>query len=174
MLKQLWHKLYGHRDKNKEESLTASSVATGIPISTVAYHEKRRAKRASSSGTDYWDTGEGQLFLKRMIISVIYTFGIKGGVGAGRIREHLNHLHLGGVAAISENSIYRLIREISSNILWYKELQEQQLEREAKEELKRIKVVLGIDETWLDQMLLVCQDLTTGFVFLKSQAKKEI
>ena len=119
MLKQIWTKLYGHRDANKGESLSASSVTTGVPISTIAYHDKRREKRAQSSGTEYWDTAAGQLFLKRMIISVIYTFAIKGGVGAGRIREHLTHLHLEGVAAVSERSIYRLIREISANILWY-------------------------------------------------------
>ena len=109
-----------------------------------------------------------------MIISVIYTFAIKGGVGAGRVREHLTHLHLEGVAAISESSIYRMIKEISSKILWYKELVEQELQDLAGEELKHIKVVLGIDETWLEEMLLVCQDLTSGYLFLKSQAKKEI
>jgi len=171
MLKQIWLKLYGHRAGNKTESLTASSAATGIPISTIAYHEKRKAKRASISGTVYWDTAEGQLFLKRMIISVIYTFAIKGGVGAGRIREHLTQLHLEGVAAVSESSIYRLIREISANILWYKELQEQELKATAMEELKKIKIVLGIDETWLEDMLLVCQELTSGYLFLKSRVK---
>ncbi len=109
-----------------------------------------------------------------MIISVIYTFGIKGGVGAGRIREHLTHLHLESIAAVSESSIYRLIAEISANIMWYKELEENQLKEEAKEAMEKIKIVLGIDETWLDQMLLVCQDLTTNYIFLKSQAKKEM
>jgi len=174
MLKKIWGKLYNHRLKNEGESLTATSKATGVPVSTVAYHESRRKKRALSSGTTYWDTEGGQLFLKRMIISLIYTFAIKGGVGAGRIREHLTHLKLEGIAAISESSLYRLIGEIIANILWYKELQENALKEEAGEELKNIKLVLGIDETWLDQMLLVCQDLKSGFIFLKTQVKKEM
>ena len=104
---------------------------------------------------------------------MIYTFAIKGGVGAGRIREHLTHLHLEGVAAISESSIYRMIKEISEKILWYKSLREEELQELAKEELQHLKLVLGIDETWLEDMLLVCQDLTSGYLFLKSQAKKE-
>ena len=174
MLKKIWTKLYSHRDANRSESLTASSEATGVPISTIAYHEARRKKRAAKSGTSYWDTMEGQLFLKRMIISAIYTFGIKGGVGAERIREHLTHLHIEGVAAVSESSIYQLIREISATILWYKELQEHELKSMAKEELERIKIVLGIDETWLEDMLLVCQELTSGYLFLKRQAKVEM
>lgn len=173
MLKEIWDKLYRHRDLNKEESLSNASKATGIPSSTIAYHDKRRQQRLLKSGTDYWDTAEGQQFLKRMIISVIYTFAIKGGVGAGRVREHLTHLHLEGVAAVSESSIYRMLKEISAKILWYKELREGELQDLAAEELTHLKLVLGIDETWLEEMLLVCQDLTSGYIFLKSQAKKE-
>jgi len=29
-----------------------------------------------------------------------------------------------------------------------------------------LQVSLGIDETWLDEMLLVCQDLISGYLFL--------
>jgi hypothetical protein len=87
-------------------------------LGTVSYHKKRREKREESSGTDQWETAWGQNFLKRMIISVIYTFGIKGGIGAQRISEHLGHLQIEGVAAVSESSIYRLTNEIISNILW--------------------------------------------------------
>lgn len=174
MLGELWNKLYRHREKNPSESLQTASSKTGVPVSTIAYHDKRREQREASSGTAQWDTAWGQYFLKRMIISVIYTFGIKGGVGAGRIAEHLGHLQLEGVAAVSESSIQRLTKEISTNILWYKELVEQGLEKEAKLELSELKIVLGIDETWLDQMLLVCQELTSGYLFLKKQAKKEM
>ena len=174
MLKTLWEKLYMRRRSDESESLSSVSKATGIPVSTIAYHEKRRAKRKESSGTEHWDTAEGQRFLKRMIISVIYTFGIKGGVGSGRIAEHLGHLQLEGVAAVSESSIQRLTHEIYSNILWYKKLEEAGLKAEASAELKELKIVLGIDETWLDKMLLICQELTSGYLFLKSQAKKEI
>jgi len=172
MLKELWKKLYSRRRSKDWESMSSASKATGIPLSTVAYHEKRREKRKESSGTDHWETGQGQYFLKRMIISVIYTFGIKGGVGSGRIAEHLGHLQIEGVAAVSESSIQRLTREIHSNILWYKELEESGLKQEAAAELKELKIVLGLDETWLDRMLLICQELTSGYLFLKSGVKK--
>lgn len=108
-----------------------------------------------------------------MIISVIYTFGIKGGNGAERISEHLGHLQLEGVAAVSASSIYRLTNEIISNILWYKELQDAELTKEAEETMKELEVVLGLDETWLDEMLLVCQDLISGYLFLKRRVKNE-
>ena len=173
MLKPLWEKLYNYRRNNKDASMRSVSESTGVPLSTVHYHDKRQAKRAEQSGTYQWDTAWGQCFLKRMIISVIYTFGIKGGVGAGRLSEHLGHLQLEGIAAVSESSIQRLTKEISTNILWYKELQEQGLKTEAAAELQELKIVLGIDETWLEDMLLICQELTSGYLFLKSRVRAE-
>lgn len=174
MLKGIWNKLYKHRKENRTESLKSASNSTGIASSTIAYHDKRQKRRKESSGTDQWDTAWGQYFLKRMIVSVIYTFGIKGGMGCGRISEHLGHLQLEGVAAVSESSIQRLTKEIGNNILWYKELQEKGLKEAAAGELKELEIVLGVDETWLEEMLLVCQELTSGYLFLKSQAKKEM
>jgi len=174
MLKTIWQQIISYRKENTSASLKKISEATGAPISTVSYQEKRHAKRIEASGTDQWETAWGQNFLKRMIISVIYTFGIKGGIGSARISEHLGHLQIEGVAAVSESSIYRLTNEIISNILWYKELQEKGLEEEAKTTMNELEVVLGLDETWLDEMLLVCQDLISGYLFLKSQVKSEM
>ncbi len=174
MLKTIWKEITGHLQTNESATLKEVSEATGAPISTVAYHKSRNADRIASSGTDQWETAWGQNFLKRMIISVIYTFGIKGGVGSKRISEHLGHLQIEGVAAVSESSIYRLTNEIIANILWYKELQELGLKEQAHSTMQEMEVVLGLDETWLDEMLLVCQDLISGYLFLKSQANKEM
>lgn len=171
MLKELWQKIQSRRAEGPKESLRQSGKALGVPKSTVHHHEQRRNKRIAASGTDQWETAWGQWHLKRMIISTIYTFGIKGGVGAQRIAEHFGHLQIEGVAAVSESSIQRLTKEIEANILWYKELREAGLHAEAGKELKELKAVLGLDETWLDEMLLVCQELTSGYLFLKSQAK---
>lgn len=174
MLKEIWKKIKNYRDKNKASSVGEISEATGIPRSTIAYHKNRVSKRKASSGTDQWETAWGQDFLKRMIISTIYVFGIKGGIGCGRISEHLGHLQIEGVAAVSESSIYRLTNEIISNIMWYKELQEEGLEKEATETMIEMEVVLGLDETWLDEMLLICQDLISGYFFLKKGLKPEM
>ena len=171
MLKEIWQKIRSHRRDNEGESLRKSSEQLGVAKSTIHYHDQRRKKRIALSGTDQWETAWGQWYLKRMIISTIYTFGIKGGVGAGRIAEHFSHLQLEGVGAVSESSIQRLTKEIESNIKWYKELAESGLKEEAAEQMKELKAVLGLDETWLDEMLLVCQELTSGYLFLKKQAR---
>jgi len=171
MLKSLWYKIQTYNRTSKQDSLRTASASLGIPKSTIWEQENRTKSRAAQMGTNFWNTAEGQQHLKRMIISVIYTFGIKGGAGAGRIAEHFGHLQLGKIAAVSESSIYRMIKEIEANILWYKDLQESGLQAEAALELKELEAVLGMDETWFDEMLLVCQELTSGFLFLKKQAR---
>ncbi len=172
MLKELWQKIHDYGRKEKGESLRAAGETLRTSKSTIHYQEQRRKKRIKSSGTNQWETAWGQWHLKRMIISVIYTFGIKGGAGSARISEHFGHLQIEGIAAVSESSIQRLTKEVETNILWYKTLQEEGLVKEADKEKKELKAVLGLDETWFDEMLLVCQELTSGYLFLKSQAKK--
>jgi len=65
-----------------------------------------------------------------------------------------------------------LTNEVISNILWYKELQEKGLTQKAAATMKEMEVVLGLDETWLDEMLLVCQDLVSGYLFRKCKSFK--
>lgn len=150
-------------------SVRGTGLALGVPKSTVQYQSQRSQGRVLSQGTDYWESPVGQTFLKKLIVGAIYTFSIKGGLGAGRISEYFSTLGLTGVAGVSESSIQRLTKEVEASILLYKELQERGLKAEASAEMRELKLVLGLDETWLDEMLLVCQDLTSGYLFLKSR-----
>ncbi len=36
------------------------------------------------------------------------------------------------------------------------------------------KALLGIDETWLEEMLLICQELSSGYLFLRKQVQSEM
>jgi len=85
----------------------------------------------------------------------------------------MDRLNLERYAGVSESSIYRMIKEIEARILWYQSLVEKGLKETSAEQSKELKVVLDLDETWLDDVLLVCQELTSGYLFLKSQAKSE-
>lgn len=173
MFSKLWHKMTGHRKENPEQSYRATSAATGIPKSTLHAHDQRLAAREVHDESTFWNSEAGQSFLKRMVVGVIYTFGIKGGMGAGRIEEFMKIIQVGTHVAISRTSIYRTTIEIEAVILRYQELQEQGLKEQAAAQKEYIEVVLGADETWLDRMLLVCQELSSGYLFLSSQARKE-
>ncbi len=167
MLKKIWSTIQNYGRQEKGESLRTASKNLGVPKSTIHYQEQRKLKREEKTGTTYWETKTGQTYLKRMIISTIYTFGIKGGVGCDRISEHFKHLQIDSVAAVSPRSIGRMVKEIEEAILLYKSLQEKGLEELVKEEGVNLKAVLGVDETWVDELLLICQELSSGYLFLK-------
>lgn len=173
MFTKIWHKITGHRRENPNQSYRAAAAELGIPKSTIHAQEQRMRKRSEHEESRFWNSAAGQSFLKRLIISTIYNFGIKGGVGAGRIEEFMQHIRIGTHAAVSKSSIYRLTLEIETAILRYKELTEQNLQKEAATQKDYLEVVLGLDETWLDRMLLVCQELSSGYLFLNRKARQE-
>jgi len=35
-----------------------------------------------------------------------------------------------------------------------------------------IKLILGVDETWFDKMYLVCQELSSGYIFVEDESEK--
>lgn len=139
-----------------------------IPSSTVDYQLKKYSNLSKDANAVYWTSEAGELMLKRIIIGVLYVFGIKGGVGAERIEEFFEHIRLMSYTGLSSSSILRIIKEIELCILRYQELQEQSIS-EAGAYAKKLNVVLGLDETWLTSMLLVCQDLSSGYLFLKNR-----
>lgn len=173
MSQTVWQRVMAWRSSNPEGSQRAGSEALNIPKSTFQYHDKKLEEAPGGPASQFWQSASGQAFIKRLIVDSIYTFVIKGGIGAKRVEEFMDRLQLGAYAGISESSLYRMIREIEASILWYKELQERGLAEAAQEQGQELKAVFGVDETWLDEMLLVCQELSSGYLFLKSQAQKE-
>ncbi len=168
MIKDIWHKISSFRKANPSKSMAQVGVELGVSSSMVKRHNKRREKRNQYTESEFWDS------IKRLIISAIYTFCIKGGVGAGRVEEFMQQIRIGTHAGISETSIYRMMKEIEVSILRYQELVERDLTNQASDQLDYLEVVLGLDETWLHKMLLVCQELNSGFLFLKNPVKNEI
>lgn len=173
MFSKIWHKISKHRQKQAHQSYREASRELGIPKSTIHDHEKRMVKRNAHAESDFWNTSAGQAFLKRLIVATIYTFGIKGGVGASRIEEFMQQIRITTHAGVSESSIYRMMKEIELEIIRYKELQERNLKEELQGQKEYLEVVLGADETWLDKMLLVCQELSSGYLFLSKPVKEE-
>ena len=173
MLTKIWQQITDRFRTHPEETVRETSKQLGIPKSTVHHHRQRTKKRQQFSESEFWDSEAGQNFIKRLIVSAIYTFGIKGGIGAGRIEEFMKQIRLSTHAGISESSIYRMMKEIEVSILKYKELVERGLGERAADQLEELEVVLGLDETWLNNMLLVCQELSSGYLFLKLHPKEE-
>jgi len=140
---------------------------TGIPKSTAHHHKQKIEMRNQFDESTFWETEAGYNFLKRIVIATIYTFGIKGGSGAGRIREFFEYIRIGTHVGISDSSILLIIKDIECLILEYRDTQKAQI----KKKVKDLKLILGVDETWFDQMYLVCTELSSGYIIMEESAK---
>ncbi len=136
--------------------------------STVYYHKLKSKKRVELSGCEFWETTQGYGFIVRIVIVSIYVFAIKGGCGAGRLHEFFKLLNLDRYAGVSERSILNQIGKVEALILEYNNEQESKI----REEVEDVDLILGVDETWFDRMYLVCQELSSGFLFLEAPSKK--
>lgn len=172
-MRKFWSKLQSLLKSNPDSSERMIARAIEMPSSTFNNQTKAQKLRNQYAESAYWEGESGQNFLRRLVISTLYTFGIKAGIGCARIEEFFEHIRLYTHIGISESSILRMVKEIELSILKYKDLQEQDLEL-SKAYRQDLQVVLGLDETWIDEMLLVCQDLNSGYLFLKPPLSKEI
>lgn len=161
-----WSKLFYHRQSNPGKSRKALAEDLSVPLRTLNYNIAQQDKRLVNETTHFLESEAGEQFLKRLVVGTIYTFCLKAGVGTKRVEAFFELIQIYSHVAISESSVLRILQEIAESILTYKELQESDL-MASQAYGKDLEVVLGLDETWLDQMLLVCQDLVSGYLFLK-------
>jgi predicted DNA-binding protein YlxM (UPF0122 family) len=152
--------------KRKDKSGRQIASELNIPKSTVYYNLQQSKKREAKSGTTFWDTDEGYTFMIRLVIASIYSFALKGGFGAGKLKSYFEMLNIGAYLAISESTVLKIIKEIEKLILQYNASKTHAI----KSNVKEIELILGVDETWFDKMLLVCQELQSGFIFCEETA----
>lgn len=153
---------------HKDKTVRAAASETNIPKSTVFYHKQSINRRIGEVGTDFWESDVGYQFLIRLVVSTILIFGIKSGNGAGRFKEFFEHLGIKDYLPSSETTILRIIRRIEHLILEYKKSAELQIHQRVEE----IELILGVDETWFDRMYLMCQELSSGYVFFETVAEQ--
>jgi len=140
-MKALWSKIYTARTEQPDLSGRQLAKELDLPASTVRYNLGSQQERNQHAESLFWESEAGQNFLKRLIVGVLYSFGIKGGIGAERIEEFFEQIRLYTHVGISPSSILRMLKEIELSILRYKELQELDIQKEAKykEELKLLR-----------------------------------
>ena len=113
-----------------------------------------------------WETPEGRAWLIRLVGATLLEFGLKRGVGAETLSEFFSRLHLEEQVACSPNTLRtvlhlleRLILEITA--AWEKD-------GIAHGEIR--PVIGAVDETFLQQMMLVFMDLATGYLLVEEVA----
>jgi len=153
----------------KEKPIRGIATEINTPKSTVHYHKQQTDKRIDDIGTDFWETDLGYQFIIRLVVAAIFVFCIKSGNGAGRLSEFFRLLQLDNYLPASESVILKIIKQIEALILGYRNASE----REIRSKVKQIELILGVDETWFDKMYLVCQELSSGYIFFETESDQK-
>jgi hypothetical protein len=149
-----------------KQSIRNLADCTGFSKSSVHRHLQAMDRRDRYPESSLWETPEGRAWLIRLVGATLFEFGLKRGVGAETLSEFFSRLHLEEQVACSPNTLRtvlhlleRLILEITA--AWEKD-------GIAHGEIR--PVIGAVDETFLQQMMLVFMDLATGYLLVEEVA----
>jgi hypothetical protein len=149
-----------------KQSVRRLAQKTGLSKSSVHRLQQAMARRGGHPESWLWETEEGRQWLTRLVVATLYTFGLKRGVGMDTMHEFFARLHLATQVGCSPSALHRVMQTLEATILetaatWEKD----GVARGAGQE-----IIGAVEETFLERMVLILLDLTTGYVVLEETA----
>lgn len=151
---------------NVNQSLKAIATATGLSQSSVYRHQQAIEQRQQYPESDWWETKVGYLYLVRLVVGVIYFFGIKQGVGAESLSEFFQAVHLETHVASSPSALRDFKRRVNQAVIDYGETQAKHCQPTEGQ-----GICVGADETFFGFPLLVLVELASGFIFIETECE---
>jgi hypothetical protein len=139
---------------------------TGLSKSSVHRLGRAMARRNQHGESWFWETEEGRQWLIRLVVAVLYVFGLKRGVGAETMSAFFACLHLEQHVGCSPTTLRALMEQLEALILETSEA----WERDGIAQGQIGPIVGSVDETFLQRMMLVFMDLMSGYVLLEEAA----
>ena len=123
-------------------------------------------RRNSHPESWFWETADGRAWLTRLVVATLYTFGLKRGVGLDTMSEFFARLHLETQVGCSPAALRGAMQALEAALLetaaaWEKD-------GCASGEVREI--IGAVDETFLERLILVFMDLSTGYLVLEAVA----
>lgn len=164
-MKERCRKIYEVLCGAKKYSVRQISRLTKIPKSSVHRHKSKIEERNLYPESHLWETVEGQKFIHRLVIAAILVFGVMCGVGAGKIGFFFKLIRIFTHVGISESSIRNIAREIENKLIEFQKEQEEGVVID-----KPLEVIVGADETFFNEIILVLMELGSGYIFIEEGA----
>ena len=145
---------------NTPQSIRHLAHQTGFSKSSVHRLKQAMERRNRHPESWFWETEDGRAWLTRLVVATLYTFGLKRGVGLGTMSEFFARLHLETQVGCSPAALRGAMQALETALLetavaWEKD-------GCASGEVREI--IGAVDETFLAQMILVFQDVSTGYM----------
>jgi len=162
-------KVFGTLAEFGKQSLRKMAQATGLSKDSVARSLTALSKRDKYPESHLWETEEGQAWLRRMVVAMLYEFGVKGNQGAERMSEFLKRIRVDTHVGSSPSALRSLVRQIEKALADFQQEQEAQ---QAEQEGEGREIVASGDETFFnDEMVMVLMDLISGYLLVEEEAE---
>jgi hypothetical protein len=139
---------------------------SGLSKSSVHRHTQAMARRGQHPESWLWETPEGRSWLIRLVVTVLFLFGLKRGVGAETISAFFLRLRLEAQMGGSPSALRSLMHTLAQTILETAAAWGQGGIAHGK-----TRPIIGAgDETFLQRMMLVCMDLVSGYLLVEEVA----
>ena len=148
------------------QSVRRLAHKTGFSKSSVHRLQQAMERRGVHPESWLWETEEGRRWLNRLVVATLYTFGLKRGVGVDTLSEFFARLHLETQVGCSPGALRHMMQALEVAVVETAETWEQAAV--ATGEVR--ESIGGVDETFLERMMLVFQDLSTGSLVLEDVA----
>ena len=152
---------------NSQQGVRHIAQQTGLSKSSVHRLTQAMERRNRYPESWLWETEDGRRWLTRLLVAALYIFGLKRGVGLETISEFFMHLHLATQLGCSPSALRGVRQAVEATILKTAEGWEQ-----AGLAGGEVREIIGaVDETFLERMILVFMDLSTGYLLLEEVAE---
>jgi len=151
---------------NAKASIREVARQTGLSKSSVHRLGHAMVRRNGHPESWLWETEDGHRWFIRLVVAVLYIFGLKRGVGAETMREFFACLHLERHVGCSPSTLRAVMDKLEHLVV----------ETTTRWECEGIAtgqigpIVGAVDETFLERMMLVFMDLVSGYVLLEEVA----
>lgn len=166
-LRQRSQQVHAAIKEGGKRSLRKIAEATGIAKSSVHRHQQALERRNKYPESPWWETPDGQQWLRLLVLSTIYIFGIKCGIGAETLSEFFHLWQLQLQVGVSPSALRKLEVGVREAILKYQQQQQSTLGQTQK----AIEVCAAADETTFEQDVLVLMDLSSGYILVEEQVE---
>ena len=161
------HRLFKLLFDHGKQSVRQLANQTGFSKSSVYRLTQAMARRNQHPESWLWETAEGRQWLIRLVVATLYTFALKRGVGMETISEFLGRLNLETQIGCSPSALRSLMQTLEVSLVEIG----RRWEQEGVESGEVREIVGGVDETFLQLLMLVFLDLPTGYLILEEVAE---
>jgi hypothetical protein len=158
------HALFTYFQKTPTATLQEAAGMSGMSVSAAHRHKQALARRNQHPESWLWETSEGGQWLVVVMCAAIYVFAIRGGIGMDLLSEFFRLVRLNTHVGVSATSLRRLTGQIEDLILQY---QGQHIPQNPRQ----TSIIVGADETFFREVVLLMMDLCSGYIFVEQTAE---